>query len=238
MSSYSYHITPNQFDSGSLWNYTKLPRWTLEEIEVLKTALIKYGVGCWSQIQRVNCLPGKTRAQMNLQTQKLLGQQSLAEFMGLHVDLKKIFEDNKKKEGLLRKNKCVVNNNDKLTKEERQNLLKENKKNYGYPPSYYQNLKIPKTFANSIGRYMTIEQIRDKKNNLTTLEQIGELQNLVKCMKKKLEIIRLLNLKRKRNDQCDKEDNELVINIKKIPIQKNDATGDVDYEYQYVSNIF
>ena len=55
-------------------------------------------------------------------------------------------------------------------------------------------------------------------------------------MKKKLEIIRLLNLKRKRNDQCDKEDNELVINIKKIPIQKNDATGDVDYEYQYVSN--
>ena len=34
---------------------------------------------------------------MNLQTQRLLGQQSLAEFMGLHVHLDKVFNDNLKK---------------------------------------------------------------------------------------------------------------------------------------------
>ena len=237
MSSFSYHIIPNQSDSGSLWNYTKLPRWTLEEIEVLKTALIKYGVGCWSKIQRVNCLPGKTIAQMNLQTQKLLGQQSLAEFMGLHVDLKRIFEDNKKKNAL-RKNKCVINNDDKLTKEEKQKLIEDNKKKYEYVG--YQKLKIPKTFANSIGRYMTIEQIKDNKNNLTTLEKIGELKNLVKCMKKKLEIIETnLQRKRERDNKYDNNyntnDNEynerFVINVKKVAVQKNDC---IDYEYQYV----
>ena len=31
---------------------------------------------------------------MNLQTQRLLGQQSLAEFMGLHVHLDRVFYDN------------------------------------------------------------------------------------------------------------------------------------------------
>jgi hypothetical protein len=34
---------------------------------------------------------------MNLQTQRLLGQQSLAEFMGLNVDLQLVFNDNLKK---------------------------------------------------------------------------------------------------------------------------------------------
>jgi len=46
---------------------------------------------------RSGCLPSKTISQMNLQTQRLLGQQSLAEFMGLHVYLDKVFLDNAKK---------------------------------------------------------------------------------------------------------------------------------------------
>jgi hypothetical protein len=88
----------NISDSKSLWNYTLSPGWTMEEVEVLKIALMKYGIGKWKRIQRSNCLPGKTIAQMNLQTQRLLGQQSLAEFMGLNVDLEKVFQDNKQKE--------------------------------------------------------------------------------------------------------------------------------------------
>jgi hypothetical protein len=38
---------------------------------------MKYGVGSWSKIIESGCLPGKSRAQLNLQTQRLLGQQSL-----------------------------------------------------------------------------------------------------------------------------------------------------------------
>ncbi len=87
----------NISDSKSLWNYTLSPGWTNEEVDVLKIALMKYGIGKWKRIKRTNCLPGKTIAQMNLQTQRLLGQQSLAEFMGLHVNLEKVFQENKEK---------------------------------------------------------------------------------------------------------------------------------------------
>ena len=37
----NHHLQPNQSDSTSLWNYTLNPCWTLEEVEVLKIALIK-----------------------------------------------------------------------------------------------------------------------------------------------------------------------------------------------------
>ena len=87
----NHHLYPNQSDSTSLWNYSLFPGWSEEEVEVLKIALIKYGIGHWTRIQKVNCLPGKTIVQMYLQTQRLIGQQSLAEFMGLHVNLEKIF---------------------------------------------------------------------------------------------------------------------------------------------------
>ena len=55
---------------------------------------------------------------MYLQTQRLVGQQSLAEFMGLQLDLDAIAEINKKKVG---QRKCgfLVNTDDKLTKEEK-----------------------------------------------------------------------------------------------------------------------
>src|SRR5690349_1090229 len=39
---------------------------------------MKFGVGNWSKIIESNCLVGKTNAQMNLQTQRMLGQQSTA----------------------------------------------------------------------------------------------------------------------------------------------------------------
>ncbi len=87
----------NTYESKSLRNYTLSPGWTEDEVEVLKIALMKFGVGKWKRITNSNCLPGKTIAQMNLQTQRLLGQQSLAEFMGLHVDLEKVFQENKKR---------------------------------------------------------------------------------------------------------------------------------------------
>lgn len=46
---------------------------------------------------RSNCLPGKSIGQIYMQTQRLIGQQSLGEFMGLSVDLEKVFLDNMRK---------------------------------------------------------------------------------------------------------------------------------------------
>ena len=65
-------------DSASLWNCTLSPGWTDQESDVLRKALMKFGIGNWSKIIESGCLPGKTNAQMNLQLQRLLGQQSTA----------------------------------------------------------------------------------------------------------------------------------------------------------------
>ena len=54
------------------------PGWTYEEKEVLKLLLKAHGVGKWKQLTDSNLLPGKKITQMNGQTQRLVGQQSLA----------------------------------------------------------------------------------------------------------------------------------------------------------------
>lgn len=63
---------PKIADSKSLHNYTLSPGWTKEEVEVLKIALMKFGIGKWKKIQkyysymkyhllnRSGCLPSKT----------------------------------------------------------------------------------------------------------------------------------------------------------------------------------
>lgn len=60
------------------WNFTPSPGWTKEEAQILKLCLMKYGVGRWVQILDTGLLPGKLIQQLNGQTQRLIGQQSLA----------------------------------------------------------------------------------------------------------------------------------------------------------------
>ena len=44
----------------SLWNYALSPGWTRQEVEILKIALMKFGVGRWKAIENSECLPTKT----------------------------------------------------------------------------------------------------------------------------------------------------------------------------------
>jgi hypothetical protein len=67
-------------------------------VEVLKLALMKFGIGKWTRIEKSKVLPTKSIQQCYLQTQRLLGQQSLAGFMGLSVDIDRIRLDNEKKQ--------------------------------------------------------------------------------------------------------------------------------------------
>jgi hypothetical protein len=69
---------PKIGDAASLWNFTPSPGWTKEEVFALKLALEKFGIGKWVQITQSGVLPGKLIQQLNGQTQRLLGQQSLA----------------------------------------------------------------------------------------------------------------------------------------------------------------
>lgn len=60
------------------WNFTPSPGWTEEEARTLKLCVMRHGVGAWGQIAATGLLPGKTTGQLSSQTQRLLGQQSLA----------------------------------------------------------------------------------------------------------------------------------------------------------------
>ena len=44
--------THKMTDSKSLHNYTLSPGWTKEEVDILKIALMKLGIGKWKKIQK------------------------------------------------------------------------------------------------------------------------------------------------------------------------------------------
>ncbi len=84
---------------------------------------MKLGIGAWQKIAKLNVLPGKTPAQLNLQCQRMMGQQSLRgscvshrlillEFMGVRLDPENVWIENNKKEGV-RKNGCLINTGSK-----------------------------------------------------------------------------------------------------------------------------
>jgi hypothetical protein len=113
------------------WNFTPSPGWTTEEARILKLCLLKYGVGKWVQILDTGLLPGKMIQQLNGQTQRLLGQQSLAAYTGLRVDVDRIRADNEARTDLTRKAGLIIHDGDKLTKEQKMALQEESKAKYG-----------------------------------------------------------------------------------------------------------
>ena len=121
---------PKIGDAVSLWNFAPSPGFNKEELVILKYALQAYGVGRWVQILDTQLLPGKLIQQLNGQTQRLLGQQSLAAFTGLCVDLDRIREDNDKKQGQ-RKGGLLINEGPNPTKALRDKWQAEAKEKYG-----------------------------------------------------------------------------------------------------------
>ncbi|KAI8913394.1 hypothetical protein EDD86DRAFT_179979, partial [Gorgonomyces haynaldii] len=164
-------IRPN--DSVSLWNYTLSPGWKEEEAQVLCQAVIKFGIGNWSKVIESGCLPGKTNAQLNLQLQRMLGQQSTAEFQGLHIDPLVIGRMNALKQGpeIKRKGGFIVNTGSKMTKEEIKRRINENKK-YEVDQAVYEKIELKR-----IAPQIIVEQ---KKLRLVRLyEQLGEIQDKI-----------------------------------------------------------
>ena len=117
------------------------PGWTKEENQILKLALMYHGVGRWKEIEKGKYLPSKMIQQMYLQTQRMIGQQSLAEFMGLKLDLDRIALKNKNTVGV-RKMGFLVNQGDKLTKERRMELQKRNQEEYGLSDDQLAEIRL------------------------------------------------------------------------------------------------
>jgi len=158
----------------------------------LKIALMKFGVGKWKAIEDSGCLPTKTIGQMYLQAQRLLGQQSLAEFMGLHLDLEKIWLSNSQKQGpgVMRKYGCIINTEDNMKKEVLKRLKEKNKKRYGLSAHFVSNLHLPKARVKEWLKVLTIEQITSHKSGFSSAEKAHHLGILIGALKRKLVKIR------------------------------------------------
>ena len=70
-----------------------------------------------------------------------MGQQSLGEFMGLHIDIESVFIDNISIQGVERKNNCIINTGDNPTRAERLTKIEDNRKKYGLSKDYVRSIK-------------------------------------------------------------------------------------------------
>jgi len=130
------------------------------------------------------CLSGKSIAQIYMQTQRLLGQQSLGDFMGLHLNLEKVFQDNMKKVGVTRKNNFIINTSNNPTKEERKRQIEENSLKYGLSKEEVKAIKLPRWRTEG---FLTLDEIETDK--LSTLEKLIHLENLKKEIEMRLTTI-------------------------------------------------
>ena len=107
----------------------------------------------------------------------------MAGFLGLHLDIHRISEDNKKKVGH-RKCGFLVNDGDKLTKEDKERLKKENHEKYGLTEEQIKSLRLPPPTSVQI---YDINKIINPKSRLSPVEKIDHLLELEQALEKKLE---------------------------------------------------
>lgn len=165
-------------NSESLKNATLAPGWRTDEVEVLKAALMRFGIGRWKKIMQSGCLPGKTPSQLSSQTQRLLGQQSLAEYMHLHLNVDQVRNYNFNKKGVKRKSNCIVNTGKNPNPEELQVLKQFNQEKFGLTEEQIKQLKIP-----SVSRLSMILSLQ-----APPLEKLKALYELKERIQKKVKL--------------------------------------------------
>ena len=94
--------------------------------------------------------------------------------MGLHLDLERIYRDNKEKKGL-RKMGFLINEGDKLTAQGRKDLQAVNEAEYGLSKEELENLKLP---APTQVKIYSIDKILKARGKLSTVEKINHLLDL------------------------------------------------------------
>ena len=129
----------------------------------------------------------------------MLGQQSLAEFLSLHLDTKKITADNKRRVNAIRKHGIIVNDGNKLTREELVEKRILNQEKYGLTKEQVDAIKLPP--PTSVCFY-SVKKIMNPKNDLSTIDRIEKLLEFELALKIKLDRI----VEEKFRKQCVKND--------------------------------
>lgn len=104
---------------------------------------MRFGVGQWLAILNTGLLPGKMIQQLNGQTQRLLGQQSLAAYSGLKVDVDRIRADNEKRTAVLRKSGLIIYQGPTPSKEAKQQWQREAKEKCAHPCLRLRRCLVP-----------------------------------------------------------------------------------------------
>ena len=120
--------------------------------------------------------------------------------MGLHLDLEKIFLENRQKSGpnVMRKAGLIINTGDNPTKAQVNAKRDKNKKKYGLSVQFVENLKLPKAMTKEWLKVLTYDQIMRNASNFSTVEKIHHLTILQEALERKLGKIQFLE---KRNSE-------------------------------------
>ena len=103
--------------------------------------------------------------------------------MGLHLDIDKISADNKLKPGIRKYQGVLINEGDKLTKDEKIRLKAENEEKYGVPFEVYSKIQLPEPTEIKVFK---LEDILNHKRELSSVERINMLLELQGYLQEKL----------------------------------------------------
>lgn len=104
--------------------------------------------------------------------------------MGLHLDVKKIYLDNQQKQGLRKYTNVLINEADKLTKEQKAQKKEENRKLYGLPKDFYKKIVLPPASELTVFK---VEEVVNHKKKLSVIERIKMLSDLEEHLLIKIE---------------------------------------------------
>jgi hypothetical protein len=107
--------------------------------------------------------------------------------MGLHVNIDQIRIDNVKKQGV-RKCGFLVNQQGKLTPEEKLELQGFNQEKYGLTPEEVKNIKLPA--AKYLVEIYDITKITNPKSKLSVIEKMNHLIKLEEALLNKLQLFK------------------------------------------------
>jgi len=196
-------------ESPSLWNCTLSPGWGAEDIQTLRMAIAKFGLGHWTSIIQQGSLPEKTPAQLSIQTQRLLGQQSLGDFMDINLDTDHVLLDNLRKtgDGIIRKSGSIINTGNNPTPKERQKNIQDNKAKYGLPQHVIDAIVLPTVSNLPLHDDALIQSKRERLEFLK--KRLKELEEAQALRKRDLETNTRKVGEGKEKEKDDKEGKEL-----------------------------
>lgn len=125
----------------------------------------------------------------------------MAEFMGLHINLEKVWEWNNAKQGpnYVRKAGLLINMGDNPTKAQVYKKREHNKKKFGLPHGVVDKLRLPKAQTKEWLKVLTLDQILRNSTNFSSAEKIHHLKILEEALERKLNKITFLEKRNANN---------------------------------------